>query len=207
MKRRMELWLCVVVGASGFVGGVVSNWLYAALAYGEQGVSPIISASEFRLVDKHGLLRGVLAAERNTPGESGLALFDHEGKERLNLYITPDGFGKLAILNSAGSTRISIAEGERDETAIYVLDPKGHPRAGLLVQSDGTPMLRLYETNLRQVITLALQPDGNPELTLGDNLGYKRISLRCDRTGLNFPSNACTSRIFDKYGDALVDLP
>jgi len=121
----------LVVAASGFLGGAVSDRLKGRPAYAQEGAAApkVVEAQEFRVVDEHGNGRASLqvSAEGDAvlqlanedgkvraavlaaaDGSSGVGLYDGDGNARLGLFVDPDGLAALVLADPADMTRASL---------------------------------------------------------------------------------------------------
>lgn len=122
----------------------------AALRYGraqqEPGPPKVLTAQEFRLVDKDGKTRAALAVKAD--GSPGLLLYDGDGKVRAALRVRSDGSAALSLH-----------------------DPDGSNRAALDTQSNGSASLTLTNKSGKGGVGLAVLPDGKAGISVTDKEG------------------------------------
>jgi hypothetical protein len=80
------------------------------------------------------------------------------------------------------------------------MDKSGSPRASIIVESDGTPTLRLGDAS-RGRIGMDLTPDGRPGLALIGTDGKTRASVTLNSDG------AGAFTLFDSAGNPVNSVP
>jgi hypothetical protein len=86
MNKKQYLSLLLATIISGLTGGAGFNWLFSEQKISAQNSSPeVVSAQEFRLVDKDGNLRAILSENPTVAGGTtpSLVLYDQNKKARL----------------------------------------------------------------------------------------------------------------------------
>lgn len=128
----------------------------------------------------------------------GFLVRDAEGRERARLTVGDDGSPRLVFLDAMGRVRAQISVGPGGTPGIRLLDPSqkaeiglavsgtrpglilndrtGHPRAGLCVQDDGSPLLSFRDQQGKLRLVLDCLRDGTPGLTFRDEQEYPRLS-------------------------------
>src|SRR3972149_6409016 len=129
MGARRHGLLVMLPAAAGFVGGLVSSWLFVGSpALAEKTPAKVIRAERFELVDGGGAVRAALAATSDGPS---LGLFDENEKARAVLGVT--GAGPALVLadqNGKASAMVSVAS---DGPGVNLYDENGKVRARLNV--------------------------------------------------------------------------
>lgn len=117
MREKMRTTaLLMAAMAAGYVGGLMSQASSVATAQADPGVSEVVRAKSFVLVDSEGKTRGLF--NTNKDGVA-LVLIDSEGKAR-GLFSTDKDGVALAIRDSEGNRR-----------GLFGTDDKGEPRLAL----------------------------------------------------------------------------
>ena len=148
---RKQYWLIAVLAViAGFLGGAASGaFIYLMVQ------DNVISAREFRVLDKDGKTRASLGL--STAGESALNLFDREEKIRVQLQVTeegPPGWG--------------------------LFDEEGDPRLVVNLSENGSPALVLLQKERKWRAAFRLFQDGNPTLDFANEAGYVKSRLSVD---------------------------
>ncbi|MBL9030873.1 MAG: hypothetical protein JNM80_04100 [Phycisphaerae bacterium] len=99
----------------------------------------VVEASEFRLVDAAGNVRGALSLTRHGPA---LVLFDDRGQPRAELLAGAEGPG-LTFADPKGLSRLWLGV-TKDAPRLGMADAKGKSRAHLTVEKKGAA-LRFYD--------------------------------------------------------------
>lgn len=105
-----------------------------------------IEASEFRLVDKSGRLRGVLEMSRSGPR---LALMHEDGTISLEVALANDG-PSIRLADESSDTRVFVGA-TRDEARIGLADGEKKPRIFLNVKNSGKPTIAVYDSKQKRV--------------------------------------------------------
>jgi len=141
----MEAGRALVV-ASSLVGGAGCGMILTAkpaLAEKELLHAKVVTAEEFRFLDKDGRLRAVISVLPD--GIIGLIFYDKHGIRRALLGVLPNGRPILSLHGQEGNSGAILA-----------------------VLPDELPVLSLYGSEGKSGATLGLLTDGSPELTFYD---------------------------------------
>lgn len=105
-----------------------------------------VEASEFRLVDKSGRVRGVLEMGRTGPR---LAMMHEDGTVSLEIALANDG-PSVRLADETGLTRVFVGA-TRNEARIGLSDAEKKPRIFLNVKSSGKPAIAVYDGKQKKV--------------------------------------------------------
>ncbi len=97
----------------------------------------MVTAQEFRLVDKMGNARATLQTQED--GSPGLALYDKTGKVRVTLHVRPDGSALFAFRDGAGKPRVELEQASDGTGGLTFTNSKGTGGAALVMAPDGNP--------------------------------------------------------------------
>ena len=111
----------------------------------------LIEATEFRLVDQKGTVRGAIAVGR--------------------------GGASISLNNGAGRTRAALVVGEDGAPRLDLLDRSDAARASMRLSGDGTPELTLSDAAKNARGRLRLGADGSPRLDLADDSQKAGVSI------------------------------
>ena len=111
----------------------------------EQMRERIIEATEFRIVDRDGVVRGSLAMTRKGPR---LAFFAEDGTVRAEMLLTREGPG-MTFADEGGDTRAWMGV-TKNAARLGMADEQGNQRAFLGVGSKG-PHLDFYDRKQRSI--------------------------------------------------------
>ena len=155
-KRRFGTMLTLALIA-GLVGGVVSSQFLVgqtAFAWVEKAwPQKIVVANRIELVDKNGDERLILDATNDQPV---IRLREVPGVDRLVLGLNYHAQPTLLMIGKYGI------------------------RVGLQLKENGEPYLEFCRTNGDPGLTVRLDVDGNPQVTLVDNKGKARARFFID---------------------------
>ncbi len=99
----------------------------------------VVTAQEFRLVDKTGAERAALALQPD--GSPYLSLTDKANARRITLRVRPDGGTAFAINDPDGKNRIAVETGADGSASMTLSGGKTKSGAGFLVAADGSPLV------------------------------------------------------------------
>ena len=119
--------------------GVASSWLLGGTA---SAAATSIEATEFRLVDASGAVRGRLGTGED--GSVRLILSDTHGTGRLWSGILPDGTAMINLRDQEGRPRLFVQVDER-EPLIALRDEAGKGRLYLQI-SENEPLINLRDS-------------------------------------------------------------
>lgn len=105
-----------------------------------------VEASEFRLVDKAGRVRGVLEMSRSGPR---LALMHEDGTVSLEVALADDG-PSIRLADESSRTRVFVGA-TRNEARIGLADGEKKPRIFLNVKNSGKPVIAVYDGKQKRV--------------------------------------------------------
>ena len=155
----------------------------------------IVSAGEFRLVDKDGKLHGKWGCDEF--GSAGLFLFGKDAQPRIDL-VCADGASWLTFKDRDGNGRVELSSSADGEAGAFFMDKNGKKRGVLCLDKDGNPALILADKNGKgmasvgfedeqanlclfgrnaQMIALKVPKDGGPTLVVCDKTGKSRAAL------------------------------
>jgi hypothetical protein len=173
--RSNSFLACLLVG-SGMLGGALSSWLLNAewpadAAEGRQAAD-VITAREFRLVDKAGITRAVLTTSPD--GTAGLSLLDEQQRARAVFALWRDGKAYLTLKDRAGNSRAWVRLDQSGKAGVAVLDVKGKQRTELEAGLTEPTGLAIYLDDHREVSLGVFTPSGGsekamPALTIGSS--------------------------------------
>lgn len=181
MTNRRHWLYALLALVGGFIGGMIAiqfapgESMAAAKAKG--AAMHVVRAEKFVLVNRAGTQRGALLVAGD--GTSALALSDDEGRNRVELRVTPSGRAGLAIFAAGGGRQIAaVSAAANGETGFTLYDPTtGRARAGLGVAADGEPALVLFDQNGKDRAELHIAVHGKPGLVLADESGKTIAAL------------------------------
>jgi len=216
MNRR-EYWLMVVLALiAGLVGGAVSSMFFIGEPVFAQKTPQhpkVITAEEFRLLDKDGYLLARLGIDSTSPGSlATFALFGRSGKpfaELGYLKYPPSPESPMLALHSGGES--VIVQALMGMGGFKLKDEKGKIRASLDLLLD-IPVLRLNDKDGRPRVLLTLDGDGNPSLNLRDENQKGRAvlgstSLETTRIGEVITRPVSSLVLFDKDEKVIWSVP
>jgi hypothetical protein len=169
LERRARVWRSVAVGMVGVLG------LAALTGAGATKSGDVLRASEFRLEDGAGKLRGCLTMRPD--GTPGLALLDNDGKLRLSLDIAADGAPGVNLHDPRGALRAALAVRPDGTPGMALFSETGAIRASMDVGTDTSSGVHVYDTNGVLRGAVALRPDGVPALGLFNARGQVAESV------------------------------
>jgi hypothetical protein len=98
----------------------------------------VLTAQEFRLVDKTGAMRATLQTQED--GSPGLALYDKNGKVRVTLHVRSDGSSAIAFRDAESKPRVELAQESDGTGGLTLTNGKGTGGAALLIAPDSNPV-------------------------------------------------------------------
>jgi hypothetical protein len=131
--------------AAGSVAALVIVLLGADVAlrtvHAAQDPAPpkLVTAQEFRLVDKSGAARASIALQPD--GSPYISLTDKANNRRISMRVKPDGGSVFAMNDADGKNRIALDTQPDGSASVSVTNRQGKAGAGLLVPSDGSPIV------------------------------------------------------------------
>ncbi len=135
----------------------------------------IVEAKEFVLRDESKFIRASLAIRSD--GTPGFALYDKNGKARLEIDLSPEEEGSLNLSDGSGILRAAVALRPDGTPGIGLFGTKGQIRASLDIGRDGTSGFNVYDDAGKLRAAMALRPDATPALGLFDEDGRVQHSI------------------------------
>ena len=186
-RRWKRAVLAVSVGAMAF------------LALGAARGRRVVEATEFRLLDEKGSIRGVMTSSKgfvsislnNAAGRSRASLLvGDDGNPRLDLIgrgdavraslgLTGDGAGSLTLMDGKKHARARLFLGAGDAPALELSDETEKPRAAVLVTAEGEAAVGLSDAEGKLRARVGVPGDGCSSVKLLDGDGSTRASLGC----------------------------
>ena len=191
---------------------------------------PVV-ASELRLVDATGALRGAMTADRTG---AQLLLKDATGKNRARLRVADDGAPRLELQDRMERVRLSLALDKDGAATAQIEDDAGQPRvrlaagadgsahvevsdgtkkrAALDVDADGTAGAAVFDGDGSARVRSGISPEGTPAVKLIDGDGTLRaslgtIALKEASSGAAVRTQEGTLVLFDKKGAVVFKQP
>ncbi|GEM_PF-560103 len=119
----------------------------------------VVTAQEFRLVDKTGAMRAALQTQED--GSPGLALYDKTGKMRITLHVQADGTSLLAFHDAMGKPRVELEQDSDGTGGLTLINGKGTGGAALMIAPDSNPVA-LFKDKDGKVTWSAPEPEIPP---------------------------------------------
>ena len=191
----------------------------------------IVEATELRLIDSTGALRGAMTADRTG---AQLLLKDSVGKNRARLRVADDGTPRLELLDRTERVRIGLALDHDGAALAHFDDDASHPRvklstaangaahlelsdaakkrAEIAVEGDGVAGLAVFDAEENVKLRSGVTTDGAPAVKLIDADGTLRaslgtIALKEAGSGANERTQAGSLVLFDKKGAVVFKQP
>ena len=146
MNKKQCGLLLVFSLLAGLVGGILSSQFFLgtpALAEKKVGLQNVVTAEEFRLVDKEGK---TLSTWGMYAGGPGIVLFNKNGQFRAVFSLTsPDEGPVLTFADNKGNHRAIVGLGAERQPYVTLRDQTGKERISLSLDDDGDPYLALYD--------------------------------------------------------------
>ena len=119
----------------------------------------VVTAQEFRLVDKTGAMRA--SFQTRDDGSPGLALYDKGGKLRVTLQVQADGGSRLAFHDTQNKPRLELEQAADGTGGLILTNSKGSGGAVLLIAPDGGPVA-IFKDKDGKVLWSAPEPEVPP---------------------------------------------
>ncbi len=116
----------------------------------------VLTAQEFRLVDKTGAMRATLQTQDD--GSPGLALYDKTGKVRVTLHVQTDGTSLLSFQDAQGKSRVELEQNSDGTGGLTLTNGKGTGGAALLIAPDSNP-IAVFKNKEGKVTWSAPEPE------------------------------------------------
>jgi len=206
MNRKQFLLTLSVAMISGFLGGTFGIWfLMPRSVLAQDSPQTVIEAQEFRVVDDEGNNRAILGI---TPeSQVGLYLLDSLGNSRTQISTEADGGGNIAIRDKTGIAAFAVAALEGEKSSVPVMTFIRDEYFATLGAS-GISFSKSFNAH----ISISVQKDAGPSLSLKDNLGKIRAVL--GTTNLKHPDTGSTEIrapsslvLFDEEGSVVWSAP
>jgi hypothetical protein len=144
-KKQFSLLLMLSLLA-GLVGGILTSQFFLGtpvLAEKRAGPQRVVTAEEFRLVDKEGK---ILSTWGMYAGGPGIVLFSKNGQFRAVFSLTsPEEGPVLAFADNKGNHRAIVGLGAERQPYVTLRDQAGKERISLSLDHEGDPYLALYD--------------------------------------------------------------
>jgi hypothetical protein len=154
--------------------------LAALLAGAARPRSRVVTATEFRLVDSKGTVKGSFLADKNGPV---LALRDAMGRARARVSVGADGAPRVELADSAEKVRAALALGPAGSPELAFTDESARERAGLRVTPAGLPRFDLSDGAGKNRASLGVDSEGEAAVSLADADANPRAALSVESDG------------------------
>lgn len=126
----------------------------------------VVTAQEFRLVDKTGAMRATLQTQED--GSPGMALYDKNGKVRITLHVKSDGSSLLAFHDAQSKPRLELEQGNDGKGGFTLTNAKSTGGAALLISPDSAPAAVFTDKDGKVIWSapepeIPLTPEGDPK--------------------------------------------
>lgn len=125
----------------------------------------VVTAQEFRLVDKSGATRATLQTQED--GNPGLAFFDKGGKVRVTLFVKGDGSSLLAFHDPQSKQRTELEQDSDGTGGLTLTNAKGTGGAAFVIAPDHAPVA-VFKDKDGKVVWSAPEPEIRVEPEEGD---------------------------------------
>ena len=146
MNKKQCGLLLVLSLLAGLTGGIFANQFFLdtpVLAENKVASQNVVTAEEFRLVDKEGK---ILSTWGMYAGGPGIVLFNKSGQFRAVFSLTsPDEGPILTFADNKGNHRAIVGLGSGKQPYVTLRDQTGNERISLSLDDDGDPYLALYD--------------------------------------------------------------
>ena len=212
MSRKKSGLVLLLALFTGLFGGVVSDLLFSVRIVSAEEeekaaseIPEVITAREFRLVDKEGKLKAALHLSKDglpalllydkdrvtvrleiaEDGSTQLVFLDGKGVSRTKIALSPEGLPCLGLYNQEGnlSAELALSGDNGGLPALRLRDKDGEPKAILHLSKDGLPALLLYDKS-KATVRLEAAEDGSTHLVFLDKDGNTRTKIALSPEGL-----------------------
>ena len=173
MITRERLGILAMVFIAATLGGGVAGYLISAATVEAAAAPRVVSARKFVLLDQAGKTRAQL--DITNRGVAQLAIMDGSGALRAGLGVARDGAPGLGLYDSKGKTRVEVAY-IAESPRIRVFSGEGTPVIAFGVGPAGGAGMALYDRSGKERASYVLAGDGSPTLRMFDTNG-SRIGL------------------------------
>ena len=146
MNRRICSLMLLLALTAGLAGGLLATHFSAtapALAANTPEAQKVISAEEFRLIDKEGR---ILSTWGMYAGGPGIVLFNKNGQFRAVFSLTsPEEGPVLTFADKNGVHRATVGLGAKRQPYLTLRDVAGKERISLSLDDKGDPFLVFYD--------------------------------------------------------------
>ena len=159
---------------AGFLGGRL-----ATSPVGEQAPAALIRAQRFQLLDASGHVRGRF--EVDPKGVARLMLNGQNGTPLVSLAAGPQGAANIQLSDAKGQDAVMLKTVPQGEQTVALFHG-GQARIALQAQTNGNPVINLYDQNKR-LIAMGLDGQGDSHLTFFGENQEKALQLVCKPSG------------------------
>lgn len=188
-KSQFLLTLLVAAAAAGFGGfmGMLTMWGEPSSAQ-EKGDAAlpeyrrkVVEATEFRIVDSKGVVRGLYGLTKSD--DMTLTLHDGDGQPRALVSASVDGSSNIKLLDPNGIERVVQSLSPDGLSGFALNGADGRADLSLTATAEGENAIVLYGKNDDQVgVGLSVLEDGRSLMILGKD-GSERLRLIVDEKG------------------------
>ena len=191
MNSRIYSLILLPALTAGLAGGLLASHFSAtapALAANTSEARKVISAEEFRLIDKGGR---ILSTWGMYAGGPGIVLFSKNGQFRAVFSLTsPEAGPVLTFADKDGVHRATVGLGAKRQPYLALRDQAGKERISLSLNDKGDPYLVLYDQDEKERAVL-----GTMDLT------------KIKRTGTIEKGTISSFLLLDKDGEVTWKAP
>ena len=146
MNKKQFGLLLVLSLLAGLVGGILASQFFLSTpVFAQKKIAPqnVVTAEEFRMVDKQGR---ILSTWGMYAGGPGMVLFSKNGQFRAVFSLTsPEEGPVLTFADNKGNHRAIVGLGAKRQPYVTLRDQAGNERISLSLDDDGDPYLALYD--------------------------------------------------------------
>lgn len=146
MNKKQFGLLFVLSLLAGLVGGILASQFFLGTpVFAQKKIGPqnVVTAEEFRMVDKEGR---ILSTWGMYAGGPGIVLFSKNGEFRAVFSLTsPEEGPVLTFADNKGNHRAIVGLGAERQPYVTLRDQAGKERISLSLDDDGDPYLALYD--------------------------------------------------------------
>ncbi len=135
------------------------------------GHARVLTATEFRLTDPSGAVRGTMSADRTG---AQLLLRDGAGKTRARLRVAEDGTPRLELLDRMERPRLGLALDKDGAASAQLEDEAANPRVRLAAAADGSAHVEVSDGTKKRA-ALDVDADGTTGAAVFDADGSARV--------------------------------
>ena len=189
----------LVIAAALLAGDIAIRYAGGQQAKAVPKDPGVVTAREFRVVGKDGVVRATLGTHDD--GSTALKLFDRAGKQRTLVNLSSSDNASVAFYDADEKVHAQFVALQDGGSGLSLHDKTGPARMVLTAPPSGSPAISLYDKEGLARVKLNLLSDGSASILVGDPEGKGAVGVA------SLPDGKAGITIRDTTGQTVYSAP